>query len=111
MGRKESSSGYAQRVFSNLVRADQNGAIAAGFKNGKYQIYPGPLVDKDRFEETVNNYGLLLFENGVLPKDVIKTAERIGNSFYAGTAIEQDRAFTNLQNAVDALRNKNGHIR
>jgi len=110
MGKKESS-GYAQSVFFNLVQAHQKGAIAAAFENGKYEIYPGPLVDKDSFAEALNNYCQLLFKNGVPPKDARETTEEIGERFYAGTATEQHKTSIYLQNAVDALRNKNGHIR
>jgi len=111
MSSKESSSEHAQMVFFNLVRAHKNGAIAAGFENGKYIIYPSPLVDKDGFEKMAEDYAQRLLKNGVPSRDAIETTEKIKTIFYAGTATEQCETFTNLQNAVDALSNKNGHIR
>ena len=109
MNKKESLA--AQGVFSRLVKAVQGGAIAATFENGKYNIYPGPLVDKDRFEETSEYYAQRLLKNGVPPRDAIQTTKKIRGKFYAGTPTEQYKTFTYLQNAVDALSNKNGDIR
>ena len=99
-GHPEDSAIKAQQVINNLVRAAENDAIVARYEEGKYIVYPGPLVNKDRLPELLDTYIESIVGTGTSKHTIKKQVKRIEEGFFAGTPRDQEKVLKSLEDAT-----------